>query len=208
MDQDVEVKWEAFKRGLMSASADDSAQWLDEGEIRTLLHDAFSSGIPLEVILACKNACCSRLAFVDHLSGMVGRRRKRILAVDDEPDFLELLRVNFDRTGSYEIRTESDPLLALEAADTFRPDLCIVDLKMPGMDGVEWIAEIRARSQVRNVPVIMLTALLSDTNVDAVTKDNVLHLAKPASWKKLFYCVEAHLESVVRPASGLATNDV
>ena len=208
MSDEPNTKWEEFKQGLVLASADDSAQWLDEGEIRTLLKDACSSGIPLEVVLACKSACCSQVAFVDHLSGVVGKRKKRILAVDDEPEFLELLEVNFSRAGNYEVRTESDPLVAVDAVDSFQPDLCIVDLKMPGMDGVQLITEIREKSQIKNVPVIMLTALLTGTAVDAVTKDNVLHLSKPASWKKLFYCVEAHLDPTGDSASDLATIDV
>ena len=204
-----DLKWEEFKEGLVSASSDDSSQsWLDEGEIRIVLREACASGIPMEVILACQSACRSQGAFVDHLSGVVGKRKRRILAVDDEQEFLELLKVNFNRAGNYDIRTESDPLVAVEAVDIFQPDLCIVDLKMPGMDGAQLITRIREKSQIKNVPVIILTALLTDTAVEAVTKDNVLHLSKPASWKKLFYCVKAHLASTADSVSGLATIDV
>jgi DNA-binding response OmpR family regulator len=160
------------------------------------------------VILACQSSCRSQGAFVDHLAGVVGKRKRRILAVDDEKQFLELLELNFSRAGQYELRTEDDPLAAIAAVDEFQPDLCIVDLKMPGMDGAQLITRIREESHIKNVPMIILTALLTDTAVEAVTKDNVLHLSKPASWKKLFYCVEAHLESSNDPASGLATIDV
>ena len=203
-----ELKWAEFKQRLIEASADTDHAWLDEGEIRIMLHDACARGIPTEVILACQSACNSQRAFVDHLSGVVGKRRRRILAVDDEVEFLELLDLNFRRKGNYEVRTETDPMRAVDTINEFQPDLCIVDLKMPGMDGAQLINKIREKSQIKNVPVIILTALLEDTTVDAVTKDNVLHLSKPASWKKLFYCVEAHLDSATDTGSNLATIDV
>ena len=54
----------------------------------------------------------------------------------------------------------------------------------------------------------MLRALLTGAAVDAVTKDNVLHLSKPLSWKKLLNCVKAHLKPAGNPVSNLATIDV
>ena len=201
-------KWESFKQGLVSASSEDQS-WLDEGEIRTLLHDACANGISIDVILACQSACQSQGAFADKLSGVVGKRKRRILAVDDEPEFLELLKLNFRRDGRYEFRTEPDSVAAVGVVESFQPDLCIIDLKMPGLDGVQLIDRIRAESHFGDVPIIILTALLDGTAIEAVTKDNVLHLSKPASWKKLFYCVEAHLGAEGdTSASGLATIDV
>lgn len=204
-----DAKWESFKQGLVSASSASDQSWLDEGEIRTLLHDACANGISIDVILACQSACESGRAFADKLSGVVGRRKRRILAVDDEPEFLELLKLNFERNGRYEFRTETDSNAAVAVVESFQPDLCIIDLKMPGLDGAQLIDKIRAHSHFSDVPIIILTALLDGTAIEAVTKDHVLHLSKPASWKKLFYCVEAHLGADGdASASGLATIDV
>ena len=204
-----DAKWESFKQGLVSASSEADQSWLDEGEIRTLLHDACENGISLDVILACQSACQSRGAFADKLSGVVGKRKRRILAVDDEVEFLELLELNFQRNGRYEFRTEADSVAAIAVVESYQPDLCIIDLKMPRLDGAELIDRIRAESHFGDVPIIILTALLDGTAIEAVTKDNVLHLSKPASWKKLFYCVEAHLGAAGdTSASDLATIDV
>ncbi|MCB1099413.1 MAG: response regulator [Verrucomicrobiae bacterium] len=204
-----DAKWDSFRQSLEVAFSESDQSWLDEGEIRTLLHDACASGIPVEVVRACQNACRSRDGFVDQLSGVVGKRKRRILAVDDEPDFLELLDLNFQRTGRYDFKTESDPIAAVTVVEAFQPDLCIIDLKMPGLDGVQLIDRIRAESHFGNMPIIVVTALLEGTAIDAVTKNNVLHLSKPASWKKLLYCVEEHLRSYKdKPSTGLETIDV
>jgi CheY-like chemotaxis protein len=208
-DETLDPKWKSFTESLVAASGDSHQSWLDEGEIRTLLHDACANGISVGVIQACQNACRSREGFIDRLSGVVGKRKKRILAVDDEHEYLELLALNFQRTGRYDFRTESDPIAAIDVVEEFQPDLCILDLKMPGLDGSQLIDHIRAKSQFRDMPIIVVTALLEGTAVEAVTKDNVLHLSKPASWKKLAYCVEEHLRSDHgKSSSGLETIDV
>ncbi|MDA0814157.1 MAG: response regulator [Verrucomicrobia bacterium] len=178
-------KWKSFTQSLIAASSDAQESWLDEGEIRALLHDACASGIPVGVIQACQNACRSREEFIDRLSGVVGKRKPRILAVDDEPEFLVLLALNFQRAGHYDFRTESDSVAAIAVVEEFQPDLCILDLRMPGLDGSQLIDRIRAESYYRDMPVIVVTALLEGTAIEAVTMDNVLHLSKPASWKKI-----------------------
>ncbi|MGK0190446.1 MAG: CheY-like chemotaxis protein [Verrucomicrobiales bacterium] len=202
-------KWETFRQNLIAATDDTSRAWLDEGEIRTLLHDACQNGISIDLILACQNACVTEDAFADRLAGVVGSRKRRILAVDDEQDYLALLQMNFGRSNEYEFLTESDSRRAVGVVEEFQPDLCIIDLKMPNLDGAQLIGKIREKSNFRSIPVIVVTALLEGTNVEAVTMDHVLHLPKPTSWRKLSYCVKAHLElDNDNPASGLATIDV
>ena len=82
---------------------------------------------------------------------------KRILAVDDEPDILELL-VEVLRTEGYEMLAASDGMAALNLLAGSGADLVITDTMMPRLDGVALIRLMRQRPDLRNVPVIMMSA--------------------------------------------------
>jgi len=78
----------------------------------------------------------------------------KVLVVEDEPSLLETLEYNLERQG-YVALTAADGLLALEVARRERPDLIILDVMLPGLDGFEVCRILR---QEMNVPIIMLTA--------------------------------------------------
>ena len=88
-----------------------------------------------------------------------------VFIVDDEPNILELLRFNLGRNG-YEVHTFIDAAALLGAAETAVPDLFIIDLMLPGMDGLELCRRLRSAVVICNVPIIMLTAKI--TEVDKV----------------------------------------
>lgn len=78
----------------------------------------------------------------------------RILIVDDEPDALAVLELLFRMEG-YEVQRAPDAATALELAHAARPDLVLTDLMMPGIDGLELCARLRADEATRGVPVIL-----------------------------------------------------
>ncbi|HEX9190812.1 MAG TPA: response regulator [Candidatus Deferrimicrobiaceae bacterium] len=80
---------------------------------------------------------------------------KRILVVDDEESIRELYRAELAEEG-YEVDLAADGLQALRRLDAFRPDLVTLDVKMPGIDGIETLRRIRERHPT--VPVILVTA--------------------------------------------------
>lgn len=80
---------------------------------------------------------------------------KKILIVDDEADLLEALSSMFERTGYQNILTADNGKSALEVWKKEQPDIIILDVMMPGMDGFHVLKEIRRTSKV---PVLMLTA--------------------------------------------------
>lgn len=81
----------------------------------------------------------------------------RILIVDDEPNIVLALELLMKREG-YETRTAGDGEAALEAARAFRPDLLILDVMMPRMDGYEVCQRLRADPGMKDVVIVMLTA--------------------------------------------------
>jgi two-component system phosphate regulon response regulator PhoB len=87
-----------------------------------------------------------------------------ILAVDDEEDILELLRVNLSREGYRVVCVESGEE-ALEQAITELPDLVILDLMLPGTDGLEVCRRLKSNEKTRHIPIIMLTARTEEADV-------------------------------------------
>jgi len=81
----------------------------------------------------------------------------RILIVDDEPNIVLALEMLMKREG-YEIRTVGDGERAVEAAEVFRPDLILLDVMMPRMDGYEVCQRIRADPSLKDISIVMLTA--------------------------------------------------
>jgi CheY-like chemotaxis protein len=82
-------------------------------------------------------------------------RKKKILVVDDEPDFIKMLKIRLE-AGGYEVVTASTGSEALSAIKKHRPAAVLLDILMPGMDGLEVLKKIRATN--RKLPVFMVTA--------------------------------------------------
>ncbi len=104
---------------------------------------------------------------------------KKILAVDDERHIVRLIQVNLERAG-YEVVTAFDGREALKRIADDHPDLVVLDVMMPYMDGMETLKEIRANPATRNLPVIMLTAKAQDQDVFQGYSHGVdIYLTKP-----------------------------
>ena len=93
--------------------------------------------------------------------------KKRILVVDDEASITRLLKLNLEQTNNYEVRTENDATAALAAAEEFKPDLILLDVMMPGMDGGELAASFQANATLKSVPIVILTAAATKGEVYA-----------------------------------------
>jgi CheY-like chemotaxis protein len=84
--------------------------------------------------------------------------KKRVLIVDDEPSFTRLLKLNFHHTGRYMAETVNDAAQAVQAAERFIPDVIVLDVMMPGLDGGEVANQIHAIPKFRDTPIVFLTA--------------------------------------------------
>jgi two-component system KDP operon response regulator KdpE len=122
-------------------------------------------------------------------------RKQQILIVDDEPTIVRLVRIKLESDG-YAVLTASRGEEALRMLQVDRPDLVILDLMMPEMDGTETLRRIRSRSQL---PVIMLTALGSDREkVSGLEGGADDFVTKPFNPDEL----SARVAAVLRRASG------
>ncbi len=127
---------------------------------------------------------------------------KKVLIVEDEPDMVELLRWNLEKEG-YRVEAARDGIAALEAARRFGPDLVVLDLMLPGLDGFEVLKRLRAGRTSAHVPVILLTARTAETDrVVGLELGADDYVTKPFSPRELAARIKAILRRAARAAEG------
>jgi two-component system phosphate regulon response regulator PhoB len=122
---------------------------------------------------------------------------KRILVVDDEPDVTELISYKLKREGC-EIDILNNPLQIVGAAREFRPDLFILDIMMPELDGLKVCRMIRADKELAHIPVIFLTARGEvEDRITGLEQGADDYIAKPFDTKELVLRVGSILKRSV-----------
>lgn len=123
----------------------------------------------------------------------------KILVVDDELTLLNTVRAYLEQEG-YIVRTALDGPTAVREARAFRPDLVVLDIMLPGLDGLEVLRQLRQEardSQLRDVYVIMLTAKAEETDkIVGLTMGADDYMTKPFSPRELVARVKAALRRV------------
>jgi two-component system phosphate regulon response regulator PhoB len=120
-------------------------------------------------------------------------RRPIVLVVDDEQDLVELITMNLER-HRFGVLAARDGPRALELARKHKPDLILLDLMLPGVEGTEVARRLRADPATEGIPIIMLTARTEETDVVvglAIGADD--YVTKPFSMKVLMARVKAVL---------------
>ncbi len=109
----------------------------------------------------------------------------RILLIEDSRDILFLMKMELESLG-YFVLTASDGESGLEVAARERPQLIISDIKMPGMDGLEFIERLRAVPELSSTPAIALTGYGSEQDVQAgLAAGYNAHISKPVDPQEL-----------------------
>jgi len=135
--------------------------------------------------------------------------RGRVLVVDDDPRLLHIVAMYLGIEG-YEVATAENGEDGLSEIESTRPDLVVLDIMMPGMDGIEACRRIRTNPETAEVPVVMFSALSSDDDVERARLAGANHLiTKPFNLVGLgsvvgsFFEHRAQLaESAVDPGAG------
>jgi CheY-like chemotaxis protein len=120
--------------------------------------------------------------------------RRRILIVDDDANSTHLVKILLERSGPYLVLEENDPTKADQTAHNFKPDVILLDIIMPKMDGGELATQIEADRELHDTPIIFLTALV--THGEAKSGLHVQGhplVAKPISIPELIDAIEKHL---------------
>lgn len=128
---------------------------------------------------------------------------KKILIADDEPDILEIVQYNLQNEG-YEVVTAKNGIEAIEQAKRFHPDLIILDIMMPGKNGIEVCNILRMQPAFNETLIIFLTALSDEgTEVKGLETGADDFITKPISPKVLNSKVNALFRRVNKEESGI-----
>ena len=116
---------------------------------------------------------------------------KRVLVVDDEAPFTNLVKLNLEKTGRFIVCEVNDPADALAAARAFKPEIVLLDVIMPVKDGGQVLAELRA-AEFAGLPAIFMTATMTQRGLHLRNDkiDGVPFVAKPLEPKKLIKRIE------------------
>ena len=118
--------------------------------------------------------------------------KKRILVVDDEPALTRIVKLNLERTGNYEVRTENQGSKAVQAAREFKPDLIFLDVMMPDMSGDEISAQLKEDEELSQIKFIFMTAIVTrdETENMGTNIGGNEFLAKPVKTDELLATIE------------------
>ena len=132
----------------------------------------------------------------------------KILVVDDDKAIIELLKVNLEIQG-HKILVANDALTGIALAQQDIPDLIILDLMMPGVDGFTTCQRIRQQESTKNIPILMLTALSrTDDKVSGFNAGADDYLTKPFELPELYVRVRALLRRSGKAASTLTLPEI
>jgi two-component system, OmpR family, response regulator len=138
-------------------------------------------------------------------------KEARLLVVDDEPNILELLSASL-RFAGFDVATATNGNDALRVASTYRPDLVVLDVMMPGLDGFEVVRRLRKEEQ--RVPVLFLTAKDgTEDKVAGLTLGGDDYITKPFSLEEIIARIRAVLRRITSlgsqpPRSTLTFGDI
>jgi CheY-like chemotaxis protein len=123
-------------------------------------------------------------------------QKKTILLIDDEEDFCHFIKLNLEYTGKYKVLLAHNGEEGLNMARTFRPDLILLDLYMPGLHGSEVASALVEDEKTRAIPILFVTAALKSSEIGARAKvvGGRVFITKPVSREVLFSQIEAALE--------------
>ena len=121
-------------------------------------------------------------------------KHPRVLLVDDDVTVTRTLALFLEEQGKCEVRVENVATRALRAARQFRPNLILLDVVMPGMDGGTLAAAIEDDAVLRNTPIVFLTALISRREAAGSRQEIAGHpfLAKPADPERVLQYIDEY----------------
>lgn len=124
--------------------------------------------------------------------------KKLILLVDDDPDFVEAVRVIVE-SGGYDVEVAYDGQEGLEAVAKQKPDLIVLDVMMPVMNGHEACAKLKGSSETKDIPIILLTAVADRVTTSTYTHRDMLeseaedYMPKPVEPNELLERIKSWL---------------
>lgn len=132
-------------------------------------------------------------------------RLNRVICVDDDPGMLQIAKICLQDMGGISVELCSSGREALDKSVSFRPQLALVDMMMPGMDGVETVSRLRSLEHLEDLPVILVTAVMGPAEANNCHKANAIAvISKPFDPLSLVDRVQSEWEALQRGKAGVA----
>ena len=118
--------------------------------------------------------------------------KSKILIVDDEVNLTKMLKLNLDENGNYETQTLNDAKLAIQTIKEFKPDLVLLDIMMPDIQGNEIADQILQDYDIKHIKIVFLTALVKKSEIPEEDKTigGRKFIAKPVKADELIATLE------------------
>ncbi|MFC1708656.1 PleD family two-component system response regulator [Candidatus Omnitrophota bacterium] len=121
--------------------------------------------------------------------------KRKVMVIDDEQDVLQLTKLALEGTGEYEVLTLTDAKDIIGNLHKFKPDIILLDIRMPHIGGIEACEMLNKDSVGKNTPVIFVSILEADRDkLDAYKAGAVDYIAKSAEKEELIYKIEKALQ--------------
>lgn len=121
--------------------------------------------------------------------------KKKVLIIDDEENFCKLLKKNIEQGGEFEVYTSTSGEEGIKLAKEVKPDLILLDVVMPGMDGGDVISSIQNDEEIGDIPVVFLTAIVREEEVSCQPNffKGYSFLAKTVTVGELMSCIKKNI---------------
>jgi len=117
--------------------------------------------------------------------------KRKVMVVDDEPDFLKVIKLNLEEMGNYEVMTLSTAKNIIPEVHSFRPDIILLDMLMPSTGGLDACEMLNNDQLGKSIPIIIVSALDKEQDKYKAYKEGVTdYLVKPIEKKDLIVAIE------------------
>jgi len=119
--------------------------------------------------------------------------KKKILIIDDEENFCNLVKKNVEKTNEFEVYTATNGDDGIKLIKEIKPDLILLDIIMPGLDGGDVVSLIRGDESIKDTPIVFLTSLVRKDEVGAGFTKGYSLLAKTVTLRELIACIKENV---------------
>ena len=127
--------------------------------------------------------------------------KMRVLIIDDEENFCKLVKKNIEQTGEFEVHIATNGEDGIRLVREIKPDLILLDVVMPGMDGGDVVSVIRNDESIKDTPIVFLTAIVREEEASSqvsFTRGYSL-LAKTVTVGELISCIKENVRRCAQP---------
>ncbi len=125
---------------------------------------------------------------------------KRILIIDDDKNFCHIVKIGLESRDTFHVVAAHDGMAGIKMAVEEKPDLILLDVVMPGLEGTEVAVLLQEDPRTEHIPVLFVTSMVTEEEIRKSTRDNKwFYLSKPIQINHLAVTIDRIIDSIPRP---------